>query len=436
MNIILTIIGLLCIGIFGWVIVNLLLVGISLIEKMSLSFIVGSGVFTFIWFLLNWLGLPYNLLSSSLILCLPVSVFLFKFKFSSKKISLPSLKNFDIVEKIMIITIVFIVLSAIFQTVYWPIRYWDSMVLYDFRARIFAQTGFMQDAISRGNFFGYPLLTSLMHTFIYLFGLTNPLFYYSLLYLCLIIIFFENVKKFNLGRPTSLFLTLLVAVSPRFFDHTQWGYTNLPYSIYIILGSIYFYWGIKNKNLGSFVISSILIGLSTWTRTAEPFWLSYIILSVIFSILVKKWFWPLIYSFVVGAFMFPWRIYMSLFNEGEVNVVSQVVNTSVEVARNIFTSLIVPVLGYIFVNVIYQYLEYFILFVIILIFKISIKSKNWIFVSIFVLNLTLTFAGTLIFAKFTDYWNEIPDSLSRMVMFMPVMILFLAGELLSEIKKR
>jgi hypothetical protein len=78
-------------------------------------------------------------------------------------------------------------------------------------------------------------------------------------------------------------------------------------------------------------------------------------------------------------------------------------------------------------------LGYFILFVIILIFKFSIKSKNWLFPILIIFDLGLTFAGTLVFAKYYVGWQEIPDSLSRMVMFMPLLIVFSCAELLSEL---
>jgi hypothetical protein len=310
------------------------------------------------------------------------------------------------------------------------------MVLYDFRAKIFAQTGSMQDAIARGYFFGYPLLTSLIHTWSYLLGVSNPQFYYGFLYTFLVINFFTNIKKLKVNRLLSLFITALVAVSPRLFDHTQWAYTNLPYSIYIILGSIYLYWGIKNKDLGSFITSALLIGLSTWTRTAEPFWLSCLVMGIAFSLFIKKWLWPLIYITIFCSIMLPWRMFQSMFGDGGVNVANQIVSTSVGAVTNFQFSIIRTTLDFVMINVVNEYLGHFLLLAIILVVKFLIKSKNWFFSFLILFDLCLTFAGTLIFVKDTSYWSEIPNSLTRMVMFIPVMVLFLSGEVLGELRKK
>ena len=327
-------------------------------------------------------------------------------------------------------------LSALIQTVYWPIRYWDSLVLYDFRAKLFAQTGYMTEAINRGYFFGYPLLTSLVHTWTYLLGISNPSFYYSLLYVFLIIILYFNVRKFGLSRLYSLVFAAVLAVSPRIYDHTQWAYTNLPYTIYIVLGSIYLYWGIKKKDFGSFAASALLVGLSTWTRSTEPFWLSTLVVAVIFPLLNKEWFWPIVYTIILFAIMLPWKMFGSIFNVDGVNVVGHVVSTSSAVAHSLQLSILEPTIKFFIANVISKYWQYFILLMLILIFKILVKSKNWLIISLIFVNIVLIFSGVLIFVRYQPYWQEISDSLSRMVMFMPLLIILLLVEISSEFKNR
>ncbi len=410
-------------------------------EQFTLGFIIGSGLFTFLWFLLNWAGVPYNL-ASGLFLLVSLIVFdaLFKKYFIKERPA--NKKLFDIAffrklnwpEKFFLTVIVFLCLSAFIQTIYWPIRYWDSLALYDFRAKVFAQTGFMQAAIARGWFFGYPLMTSLVHTWVYLSGATNPSFFYALLYIFLLILFYKNIRKLKIGITFSLFFTAVAAVSPRIFDHTQWAYTNLPYSIYIILGSIYLYWGIKNKEAGSFMVSAILIGLSAWTRTAEPFWLGCVAMAVVFSLIAKKWLWPVIYTTIVAVIMLPWRIFEAIYGGGNANVANQVASTSVGVVQNLRMDILKPAFGYFMTNVVNIYLAYFLLLVLIIIAKFFVKSKNWFFTLLTLADLGLTFAGVMIFVRYLPYWQEIPDSLSRMVMFIPVLVVFMAAELVSEYK--
>jgi hypothetical protein len=430
-------VGFLLIFLFGYKLSRILLPGTEKLEQISLGYILGIGIFTFIWFLLNWAGIPYNLISG-FVLLLSLNIILFvvdrvicKTKKWKPIVNLSYFKKLNTIEKFLLGIVIFLCVSALAQGIYWPIRYWDSLVLYDFRAKVFAETGFMQAAISRGYFFGYPLLTSLAHTWVYLLGGTNPSFLYALLYISLLISFFLNLKKLNIGRTTAIFLTAVVAVSPRLFDHTQWAYTNLPYSIYIILGSIYLYFGIKKKHFGAYVVSALLIGLSTWTRSAEPFWLSCVIGAIIFSLILRKWLWPIIYLGLFLPIMIPWRMFQEAYQEGTAKITTQIVSTAYGLVNHISFSSIVATMDFVTRYVFEQYLIFFVIFVVALILKLIMKSKNWLFLIIIVLDIGLTFLGTLSFVKYISYWHEIPDSLTRMVMFFPPMVIFLIAEILS-----
>jgi hypothetical protein len=432
--------GFLLIISFGYQLSKILLPNKESLEHISLGYFLGIGVFTYIWFLLNWAGIPYNLISGFVILLLLnlVLFIVYKLLFKTEKrkpaISLSFFEGFDTIQKILLGVIIFLCISALIQTIYWPVRYWDSLVLYDFRARVFAQTGFMQEAISRGYFFGYPLLTSLAHTWVYLLGGSNPSFIYAILYISLLVNFFFNLNKLNIGKTSALFLTASVAISPRLFDHTQWADTNLPYSIFIILGSVYFYFGIKDKQFGSYVVSALLIGLGIWTRNTEPFWLSYTVLAIFLAIIIRKWYWPFVYTGLVAFFMMPWRIFQSIYGGGgDVNVVNQVVSTTSDITQNLQISVLEPAFIFVMQNVVKMYQIYFILLAFIVLAKVLRGSKKWIFTILIFFNLVLTYAGTIIFVKFQPTWQSIPDSLSRMVMFIPPMIIFLLAELLSEI---
>jgi hypothetical protein len=439
LNIFMLFIGLSLIVLFGYRLSHIFLPEAEKLEQISLGFFLGIGIFTFIWFLLNWIGIPYNLMSGLIILTtLNVILFLFDKYLSKPKnknvfLDLTYFSKLNIFEKFLLGVIVFLCVSALVQCVYWPIRYWDSLVLYDFRAKVFVETGFMQAAIARGYFFGYPLLTSLAHTWVYLLGGKNPTFLYALMYIFLLTNFFINIKKLKIARTLTIFFTGLVAISPRLFDHTQWAYTNLPYSIYLVLGSIYLYFGIKKKNLGAFIISALLIGLSTWTRSTEPFWLSFIVVAALYSVFIKKWFWPVFYIAIVGSLMLPWRLFESIHNEGTLNVVSQVASTSQSVTKSLQISILKPAFDFVMANVVYMYLPFFILLAVIFLVKLFTKSKEWLYITLIVFNLILVFAGTMMFVKYTTYWQDIPDSLARMMMYIPVMIIFLAAEAWSEL---
>jgi hypothetical protein len=429
--------------VFGYQLVKIILPNIERLEQIGLGYVMGIGLFTLLWFLLNWAGISYTLISG-LVLLLSLNIFLFVidklFRKAERRkpfVDTTYFKRLNIIEIFLLGVVIFLFISALIQNIYWPIRYWDSLTLYDFRAHLFTQTGFMREAITAGSFFGYPLLTSLAHTWVYILGGTNPSFLYGLLYVSFVAIFFNNLKKMDIGRILVFFLTALVAVSPRLLDHTQWAYTNLPYSIYITLGSIYLYFGIKKNNLRAYIASAILIGLSTWTRSTEPFWISCFVVAFIGSLFIKKWIWPFIYSGILASILLPWRYFKSINESGSVNIPVELVSASGTAVRNFFDfSILRSVFDYVMANVVNMYLAYFIIFTLIIIGKLYLKSKNWIFVLLILLNVGITFGGTLVFATSFQHWHEIPDSLARMVMFIPPMVVFLCAEFITELKNK
>lgn len=412
------------------------------LERLSLSFILGLGIFTLCWFLLNLVGIPFTLYSG-LGLAIILSIILFglskliprrKEKKTEKSI-LTYFKDMDLIEKAVFVVIIFLFLASLLGDLYWPVRHWDSLTLYDFRAKIFAETGYMMKATLYNGFFGYPLLTSLSHTLVYLSGFANPSFIYSFFYMSFVTNIFVNLKKLKLSRVMVLFITLIIAVSPRIFDHSLTAYTNLPYLTYLVLGSIYLYFGIKNKNIGSFVLSAVLIGLSTWTRSVEPFWLSCILVGIVFPLINKKWLWPIFYVLSFALIMLPWRYFQASYHANTANVVNQVVSASNGVVQSLQLNTLKITLDFVKTNVVFAYAPYFVLLGFILIYKLVKKSTNWLLFTLMILNLGLVFAGTLIFVRSTPYWQEIPDSLTRMTMFFPPLIVFLSAELLSEAKR-
>jgi len=133
-------------------------------------------------------------------------------------------------------------------TIYYPVYVWDALALYDFRAKIIAQTGFFVQVAGNFTYFAqYPLLTSLTHTIIYLFGGNNPQFTYSIYYVSFAVIFFSLINKES-GRLIALIASLFLVTSPEIFQHSIIAYTNLPYTILYVVGVLYLYKAVtKNK---------------------------------------------------------------------------------------------------------------------------------------------------------------------------------------------
>ena len=109
----------------------------TLVENLSLSFLIGSGLSTFFWFLAYLLGFPFtisSLLISSLIASLLgfllAKIFKHKLEFSKLKLE----KS----EKYLTLAILILGGIALLISAYNPITAWDSLTMYDFRGRVIA----------------------------------------------------------------------------------------------------------------------------------------------------------------------------------------------------------------------------------------------------------------------------------------------------------
>lgn len=401
--------------------------------RLGISFLLGIGLFTILMYATNLLGLKLTLLNNIFIL-LAVSVpliFLQRKNFVNYWKDLKkSVRNshLDLSEKVILAVIAFLIVSSFIATFYWPVYIWDSLTLYDFRAHLFTQTGFIKSVLDSsfgGYYLGYPLLTSLSHTIVYLAGGSNPQFIYSTFYLSLALGFYGLLREFVSRKQSLLFVLLLLSI-PQIFNQSVVAYTNLPYMTFFSLGAIYFFVWDKKRTSGYLAISAILVGLSVWTRSAEPFWMGILGLVIIISIIRKKYLD--IATFLL--FFFPiqqiWKSTVSIFMPSVTN------STLTEVV--VYTSFLSNALDFQrwkdVVSFLYQGVVRVwdpLSFVFILAFAYSIITKRikdtYLIYAINIVLLITLLVGTFIFSFTFTTWFEIPDSASRMAMiFYPLFV--------------
>jgi hypothetical protein len=440
------IIGILAIILFGYLFVNFIYPKFSVLEKITVGYLLGIGIFTLVLFVVNIRGIPYGINPSSIILLLLIIIsialnYIFKtnkylkFNLDLQKI-IKELIRYSRLEKFLIFSIAFLAINSFLINIYWPVTEWDSLVLYDFRAKIFPITGFMNEAISLGYFFGYPLLTSLAHMWVYLLGGENPMFLYSLFYLSLIICFYFALTRSVHSRKFALLFTLLLAVSNLIFEHSTWAYTNLPYSIFLFTGITYGYLWQKEKDWGLLFISAIFVGLSIWTRTAEPFWLGIVLTVIIFLLIKKKILQAFIYPVIVVMIRNPWIKFNAVITGKNLSIERSVTSSVASVSKNIDWHTISIVGNYLWTYIISRHLLLLLIFLISLTFlpKMVIKkdiSLIHLTFAIFII-FGMVVLGTYIFSYSLSTWNEIGDSAYRMTMFIIPLILYYVALVLNN----
>lgn len=416
----------------GFEITIILSLKMGLLERMSLSFLLGIGLSTFIVFLLAFVfNLNFSPLNT-LIILISSNIIAFVVKYREIIIFLKSLRfeKMTIKPKIAIFWgfILIIFAHTLLANSFWPVADWDAIALYDFRAKIFLfDTNLIHAASSNNYFMGYPLLTSLAHLFVYQTGLNNPRFIYSLFYLSLIVIFYYSLRR-NVSENKAILFTVISSLVPEIFAHATVAYTNLAYTVYLCSGTFYLYNWLNNKKLSFLLLSAMLIGLSSWVRSAETFWMIPLFVMFSVALISRKWREFVYYLIIVMAISRPWNIFMNYIS-------GMITPTSTALGLNYFDLLksvsferLILVANFLYKSVFSTWGLIFIAFILIVVKDIlSWKRKHNVFLYITLLFFILLFVGTLIFSMTFPEWQTIPDSARRMSMFLlPLMIYSIA----------
>lgn len=432
----------------GFLLVNLIKNNLELSSKIALGYILGIGLATFISFILNMLGLAFGLTSTISILL--ISILLLITLNHNIIFDINIFKRIDLqniitatttTQKIAIALLIFLLSTSFISSIYWPVKDWDSIVIYDFRAKVFNETGYMNDAIERGYFFNYPLLTSIAHSFVYQTGFQYPGIIHSLFYISLAIIIYDYLRG-KTNKTWSLIWTLLIISSPGLYGHAQMTYTNLIYSTYIISSLIFCVKWISDKKNSNLALSSLLLGLSTWTRSAEPFWIVITILIFIYSIKIHRLKNAFNHIIIFLGLVLPWKLFSA--NQIASIETSNGQNTFEKIFSSfdmsVLFSNIIPVINYFYNNVLFFSLPAYLLlaFVSVIILrnknKLSLENVKPLLFFIWI-TLILTLFGIFAFSLYYEKWQAIGGSAQRMTLFVPPIIILMISEFIYQNKK-
>ena len=399
--------------------------------RLGLSYLLGIGIFTLTEYVTNLLGLKLTFGHNVLIfmvLSLPITLFQRnKYKNFWNEFT-KSIKNFHpgSVEKITLGTIVFFIISSFVNTLYWPVYVWDALTLYDFRAHVFIQTGFIKSALAgleKSFYYLYPLLTSLAHSTVYLSGGQYPQFVYSMFYLSLALVFYGFLREF-ISQRLSLIFTLILLTAPRMFEQSVISYTNLTYMIYFSLAIIYFYIWDKKRTGGYLILSAILTGFATWTRSLEPFWLATFGIIMVVSLYRKRFFDPILFAIFFFPIQQAWKIFQSSLGKG-VSTIGEIAY-SASFLTNIFDlKRWRGVLSFLYGNVVLLWGPLFVLFVAASIISLINRKQRKPPLMIYVTWGLLAFfvMGTYLFSIYLGWYSAVSDSAARVSMvFYPLFV--------------
>lgn len=328
------------------------------------------------------------------------------------------------------ILMIFLALTFFFtlsQNLFWPIFDWDALALYDFRAKVFAQTGGMIDGIQRGYFLHYPPYTSMLHMINYLFNVQQAKVWYSFLFFALILVFYALLRR-DTSRRIALLGTTLLAISPTVFSHSQMAYSNLPHAIFTGLGYIYLMLWWRNGRRTDMFVGAFLISFSLWIRTTEPFWLPAVAVIIVGTIKHRRdWVVSIVSLLMLFFVKKPWIDYELYYDHvSPPNPLSATLQISHLVQLQMIPMRLVEVLLFLQRGVLELFKPYILAVAISFLYVVLKKDKIRIAeYGLFLFFVAYIILGTFIFSFGYPGWNAIPDSATRMSMFLLLICIYL-----------
>ncbi len=224
-----------------------------------------------------------------------------------------------------------------------------------------------------------------------------------------------------------------MGLSSGLFDHALITYTNLAYTVFLVSGYLYLFEWLRTKDRSALIISAIMVALSTWSRSAEPFWLVPLFVATVVSLARRDWKSVVFYPAVILLIRQPWQMFEKSHAKSQANLVSTASDTIQKAAQRIDFSTLPSVLQYYWENVIapngllYSIFIFVAAIILLRLYKHRAHGRDLTILTLILLNIFGTFAGIYYFSVFYTAWRDIGGSAQRMSLFFgPLIIYFTA----------
>jgi hypothetical protein len=308
---------------FGLLATRIILRSEKFFQIVPFAFPIGSGIFSWVLFLISWMGVlirPVTVLGVGFVLVSLSGAFIgWKIKSGSgQKVSdheRPSnsiLKKAPIMVPLMGLFIVSMLLSIgrSYST-------WDSIAIWSIKGYGIAREG----TIFAGEQWGahglnYPQniplviasFTSLGGDFLPGSKMIFPIFYISL-----VIGGYQFWRRMKVRGSVAGLGVLFIASIPVVVEHSTIGYVNLPFATYVALGCVLAIAGVIDGDSNMQFASGVLLGLAVWTRPEGVFLIPILILGLFLAlklvqpqpVRIVPWVLPII---IIGS---TWILFLS-----------------------------------------------------------------------------------------------------------------------------
>lgn len=412
----------------GWFLTRILGL-LHLTERLGLSLLLGAGLSTLIWYWLYLAGINFSFISLIISMVIVTTIGLLLSHLAPPTSSLSTPTTFSTIDRVLLGVIILGIVLAFVISSYNIITAWDSMALYDFRAHAIVLNHDLRDIVDSSYYLSYPLFVSLTHAAIYFVGGVNAQGMHSILFVAFLAVIYGRLTTWTSHR-VGLLGVLLTLFTYELMMHSTIAYANLPYSIFLTVGMFYAVSESARLSGRYLIFAGIFLGLSTWVRTTEVFWvigliyilwygyqlrlIKHAILGILLFFLIRQS-WIFYYGYLVAHLAVPPLAPAPILSA----------HTLTSILHNI-----PQIIEYISKNVLGPYLGFWgmTIGIFVLSFRLSLPRARALAL-IPLITFALSTIGIAIYSTFFPTWFAIGDSARRMLLFL--MPLIYAGALLA-----
>ncbi len=272
--------GLLLPILFGLAIICLIDRGVSLKEKVFLSFPVGMAMISFLMFFMLLLNIQLSATS------LTVTTSIFSLAAATPMLLRPErlrirglkdrwrrfidVRNFDLIWTISWLLTLYILFSISLKTVFWPTFDSDAINSFELFAKaISAENSFVNSVVidkSTGRGIPYPPFVPLAITYFFKFGFVKSKLLFASLLASFVFAFYAVVRHY-FDRTAAAVWTLFMVMTPEMMAFAALTKTNVVQMIYASSGFIYLFLFLRRERIGFLYLGALLLALNAWTRS-------------------------------------------------------------------------------------------------------------------------------------------------------------------------
>ncbi|MGE5220975.1 MAG: hypothetical protein ACM3PY_00965, partial [Omnitrophica WOR_2 bacterium] len=261
----------------GFVLIRIILRADGFLEAVILGLPAGLGLFSWFYFIISWIGVPLNL-ATTLLTWFILLALLLAIRWRQVgpenflKPGLPRLTipKIDWIQAFVLLGIIGMFAIAVVISVGRGYSLFDDMAIWSLKGYVIAvHQSIWGAAEASGHGLAYPLNISLNITaFTFTSGdrlpgskLIFPLLAAAMLFGC-----YRFWRRY--GVPVILALSGVLALIsvPVIFQHATIGFANLPFTAYLVLGTLWSIEGLLEDQTRPLLAGGVLLGFAGWTR--------------------------------------------------------------------------------------------------------------------------------------------------------------------------